>query len=274
MKRRRENQRGFTIIELLVALTVGSVLLTVVMGVFMTSLNYGETLFARTRMANQARIIFDAAAMGGVNTCVNSVDITGCDAVPHAPPETGNPSPPETDDIDGEDIDYLFGFRGRNATAGASDTDGRSAFATAGNAPLMAWDGATPLERLYRFALPPAGNVREGASADTAPTLSILSDEGVVTTLTCEAIDNPGADEIGFPVQGCTAVGATVNIHGYLRADPEIGQDGGNFRTRSVAVQLIDPYAAARGENQAEFTDDSFIDRYWTMFTMNVESVP
>jgi len=244
----------------MVALTVGTILLSVATGIFFQSIRFGESLIGKTTLNEQAREIFSIAALGGAQKeCVNDSD---------APPSCAPDPTDNTSLLD--DHDYLFGLRGRSRSLAQNDSSGFSAPDNTDSDPssvsaFMAQDNAS--DRLYRFVLPPSGQARPGSAADTAPDYSLLSSEIAATTVTCTEEDTSSGSEItriGYPVQGCSTVGEEMTVRGYLRADPHFALEGAHG---SLTIDLFDSYAIKR-------RDDADLDvraRYWNGFTLNVD---
>lgn len=234
------DEKGFTIIELMVSLTIGLLLLTAAGTVFFQSFHFGNSLISEVALSREARETFDFFAMGGAQTCVNVNPVPGvC-----------------TDSVAStENHGYLFGIRGRQE-------GGASGFQPVESGALMARDsGGTAL---FRLTLPPTGNPRLGPAVATPPSLSILSPQEPTTNLTCWAQDDATGtpDLIGLPVEGCTTVGASVTVSGKLRAVPDLTTTGGS-RTQGVVIDLFDPVQAA---------DQELIHaRFWNAFTMQVD---
>lgn len=260
-RKRYKISAGFTIIELLVAMTIGSVLMVAVLGALFHSLQFGDAMVGKTIMNAEARSIFDVYSMGGVQReCVNDQN---------APVSCPTPAVVDNSGLT-DDHDYLFGIRGRSRSLGAGGdsgfaviSDSDSDAATVGA--LMAVDSNNA--RLYRATLPPSGQVRAGPTGSQPPDYSLLSSDLTGVTVTCTDTDQASGGNvtaIGYPLQGCSAVGAQLTVSGHLRADPFFDEDND---VGTVLIDLLYPV----GTLQNNVTDLDVRSRYWGAFTLNVD---
>ncbi len=204
MRSRRDTQRGFTLIELMVAGTISLILLAAIGGVLSDSLRTAAALNSQVAINRHAREIFEILAFGGSNDSAN------------AEASTTIPLP----------FKYVFGLRGRNPTNLGTDLFKMPEVENS-QSPYLArdLDGG---KRLYRFGLGRDGKVPQGNPLD-----ALLAEQIQEVTVPCTGTD--------LPVQGCV-VATSVTMQGYLRSEPTLflsaAARGG---VAEVAFQLIDP---------------------------------
>ncbi|WP_434620428.1 PulJ/GspJ family protein [Azospirillum sp. B2RO_4] len=155
MKSRRDAQRGFTLIELMVAGTISLILLAAIGGVLSDSLRTAAALNSQVAINRHAREIFEILAFGGSNENANTTPLP---------------------------FNYVFGLRGRNPTGGS---DMFAMPAASSPSPLLARDinGST---RLYRFGLGRTGTTPQGDPID-----ALLAEQVQEVTVPCTGTDLP-----------------------------------------------------------------------------------
>lgn len=180
----RARERGFTLVEVMVAATTGLILMAAVGGVLLDSLRFADSISSRVALNRHAREIFELLAFGGANPNVNTATST-----PPAP----------------LDFAATFGIRGRgvNGTAGFQVPANGSVF--------MQRDQDNDTTRRYRFVLPPTGAREPGAPLPDTVTVAERIDP---TDVVCEALNTP--------LEGCAAGLAIAGTQGFLRADPDL----------------------------------------------------
>ncbi|KAA0571165.1 prepilin-type N-terminal cleavage/methylation domain-containing protein [Azospirillum sp. Sh1] len=202
MKSRRDAQRGFTLIELMVAGTISLILLAAIGGVLSDSLRTAAALNSQVAINRHAREIFEILAFGGSNENANTT-------------ASGSVLP----------FNYVFGLRGRNPTIIVADPFKMPKVENSQNPFLSrSADGGT---RLYRFGLGRDGSVPLGNPVDAQ-----LAEQIQEVTVPCTGTD--------LPVQGC-AVATSATMQGYLRSDPTLSTSASRGGITTLAFQLIDP---------------------------------
>jgi len=167
---RRRRQQGFTLIELMVASTIGLILLAAIGGVLSDALRTAAALNSQVAINRHAREVFEFLAHGGSNENANA------NAVAILP------------------FKYVFGLRGRNPAGGTDPW--RMPVVAATQSPYMARsaDGGT---RLYRFAL-----ARDGAVPLASATDALFTETIQDITVACTGEHRP--------VQGCAVAQSAV----------------------------------------------------------------
>lgn len=259
----RDAQQGFTLIELMTALVLASIVALAVTAVLFDSVRFGEELTSQVNLNRQAREMFDLLALGGRQNCTNvNSSATGCTA----PYPTLNSDDTGSNDVGtAQNHVYSFGLRGRNpaistASSGVALIDNGTGLIKN----LMARDGSATPVRLYRLQLPPAAATRNSSTAGEPPDFTLLSARSQSIAVTCTSADT--TELVGEPVQGCSEAGATVTVTGYLRADPNLATAGFD-QTKSVVLDLYDPVRVS-GRTPAPTLGTST--RYWNAFTSNL----
>lgn len=158
----RVQQAGFTIIEYMVASTVGLILMLVIGGVLIDNLRTADEISSRIALNRHAREIFDLLAFGARQTGANATPIA---------------------------FDSVFGLRGRTSASPGS--------ASGWYIPdhYMARDGNGTGDRRYRFALP-----FTGADPDNSGDDELLAEQIGNVTVACSATDVP-LQECTVPLQ-------------------------------------------------------------------------
>ncbi|MBP2295469.1 prepilin-type N-terminal cleavage/methylation domain-containing protein [Azospirillum rugosum] len=212
MTDQREDQRGFTLIELMVAGTLGLILMIVVGGILTDTLRYADAISSRIALNRHAREIFDVLALGASNANANLNSGTGSD-----------PSP---------GFRYVFGLRSRN---GSSDVTA-GPFALPRRMPhFMQRDANDLFSRRYRLVLGNGSTPPFGNDADGDPT-----DPAVATTERIPAM-SVACTDTNTPLQGCAAGLTFTGVLGFLRADPIMSPATTANGVTAVAIQLMDP---------------------------------
>lgn len=159
----RRAQQGFTLIELMVAATIGLILMAAVGGVLSDSLRTAAALNSQAAINRHAREIFEILSYGGANPNANATAILP--------------------------FRQVFGLRGRNPLGTGGDLWKMPAKDASLRSPFLSRDtgGAT---RLYRFVLTRDGAVPEGTLTD-----ALYAEQIQDVTVPCTAADQP--------VQGC-----------------------------------------------------------------------
>jgi len=193
-------QAGFTIIELMVAMTVGMILLLVASGLFFDALRVADSMLNQAQLNRQAREMFDLLALGGYRRTVND--------------KLGTVTTVQAD----VDYNYLFGLRGRIKTA--------QTLKSGWNRPSKFMTKTTDVSHTstYRLALSP----NEDESYNFSDSVVLSSDEEAAVTLTCISTTDPVGD--------CT--GTTATVTGNLRIEPAAeARTVPNIQT--IALELI-----------------------------------
>lgn len=268
----KPGQAGFTVIELMVAGTVGLLLMTVLMTIVFDAMRTAE-IFQRQIALNQAaREMFDILALGGTRKDVNCE--SGC--------------------ATRYQHEYVFGVRGRAATASGHP---------AGMPPLPS--NATTLTSVFATVLPAVGSVN--ADARSYWVLPDSIDDGTVSKTTHLMVKNSSGDPtyrlallpvdvdpqeppswaimsekisveikclgLDDPIREvCTAANTEITMNGLLRDTPYISKNSTtsefNKRTTSVLLQLFDPFGYELSKRLAA----SDLKRvFWSSFTLNVD---
>ncbi len=209
MTDRWKGQRGFTLIELMVAGTLGLILMIAVGGILTDTLRYADAISSKIALNRHAREIFDVLAFGAAN--------------PNATLNSGGAGP-------SPNFKYVFGLRSRNGLSTAAPwglpQDGAN---------LMQRDAADTVSRRYRLVLGNGPTTPVGSNADGSP-----SDPTVVTTERIPAI-SVACTDTDKPLQGCAAGLTFTGVLGFLRADPHMFPATAANGVTSVAIQLVDP---------------------------------
>jgi len=245
----RNDQSGFTIIELMVAMTVGMMLMAILGGIYFNSVQTAGGLVDRINMNRQAREMFDILAMGGARENANiysSPDYTKRD-----------------------NHQYIFGLRGRykDAAAGA-DLDWRvPENLISDESPTDATVVLSYKLGLSRDNLKPFENSSHIPFNEPILSSDIGGTSGV--SISC------GGDS--DPISGCTA-GNSVTSRGYLRAGISLTSTPveTNAGTLRIPLMLINPnaYYLSKSIGRVGITDDQIYDTYWTAFRPLVEYHP
>lgn len=264
----KPGQAGFTIIELMVAGTVGLLLMTVLMTIIFDAMRTAEILQRQIALNQAAREMFDILALGGTRDDVNCED--NCTTrYQH---------------------EYVFGVRGRATTASgnpagltsdpttltsshatvlpstSSTTDGRFYWVLPSSIDdgtvsktthLMAKDSNG--DPTYRLALLPVD-----LDPQEPPSWAIMS-EKISMKIKCLGLDEPLREV-------CTEDKNEITMEGFLRDTPYISKNSTanefNRRTTSVLIQLFDPFGYELSKRLAA----SDLKRvFWSSFTLNVD---
>jgi len=246
----RSIQSGFTIIELMIAMTVGMLLMAILGGIYFNSVQTAGGLVDRINMNRQAREMFDILAMGGAGTDVNIYEAS------HTKRDNHN---------------YIFGLRGRvSNNAKSSDVNWRvpeniMSDASINSTPDISYklglslDNESPLENM-------------GNSAHNKPILSSEAGGSAGYAIFCSKDEEP--------VGGCVK-DEQRSLRGFLRSgvvllsggNPIIESDANTLR---IPLMLINPNAYYLSESigRVGITDDQIYDTYWTAFRPLVEYHP
>lgn|GEM_PF-4589420 len=241
---RRARQAGFTVIELMVALTISLLLMVVLFGLWLDAIHNTAWVNTQVNLNRQAREMFDMLAFGR--------RVEGMNVKVPVSPYTVNSAA-------AADYNYVFGLRGRHTTTtSTSGFDAPCSGATGGTDCLMAKSGdATPVA-LYRLVLPSNGL----STADEGPPAGALISEAVLPiALSCAAA--------GEPLVECTSSGGTLTANGFLRGAPAFAlvDNGVLGGVREITLPLIDPWAT----NNPELSLYQISEVYWTAFNLYVQ---
>ena len=237
VSKRHRRRGGFTLIELMVAMTVGMILMTALTTLFLDSLHMADVLLNQAQLNRQAREMFDLLALGGYRTKVN-VKASTASGVGDSQPV---------------DYNYIFGLRGRSVSASLTST-------TSGFYPpkkFMAASGATTPVPYYRLELSPYGDQYPTDGVDESAVL--LSDREVSVTVTCTASDTP--------VGACS--GTTAAVTGYLRIEPQQETSRDILNVEPLALDLINARYYDPTQTLQVQSDVSTV--YWSAFTNLVD---
>ncbi len=247
MKDKITRQSGFTLIELMVALTISLILMLALTTMYFDAIRNSALAYTQTSLNREARSMFRLLAFG--QPVVNVNDIAG----------TWNIATNATHN-------YLFGLRGRIIlNAARNGFDPPLCDVTVVNNPICLMDRTAALVPSYRLAFSPQGALPEGLVAG-CPKLMSASVPAIALACT-------GA---GTPLVDCLAAAnpvAGITTSGYLRGTPALAAAGAAVagqQFREVMLPLIDPYAAGSGLYPLAQVSDV----YWTVFTLNVELEP
>lgn len=245
---RRRQQAGFTLIELMVAMTISLVLMMVLTSLFIDAMGNADSMMNKVALNQQARMMFDSVALGGGRLGINSMQGTVTT---------------QTADVS---YNYIFGLRGRAPLGGAGTGWARQAtlmMGTSATGPYQYTLGVTPNNTAY-YSLANTYNLTalqlEYDVLSSDPVLAVLpSDPDPGVPVTCTGVNQP--------VYGCSTVGDTVHVTGYLRMEP--------LPTTLTNVQELafDLYNA-RFYGNNHVADDEISTVYWTAFTSLVDKVP
>jgi len=243
-------QRGFTIIELMVAMTVGLLLMSVLGAIYLSAMRTMDTVLQRISMNRQAREMFDILAMGGARPTANINNTS-----------TGTVTTPASVD----NHNYAFGIRGRSTHAVTR---------TGWSVPTHIMTLVNGVEQ-YTLGLPSNGGNPETTVASADYSNPIVSSEyvgdGNGITVTCADTDSP--------IGGC-AQNQTSTLHGYLRSNINLTNardvNGTNIVAIRLALLLVNPYSynILFNNNKTDITTTDVYDVYWTAFRPMVESHP
>lgn len=245
----RALQGGFTIIELMVAMTLGLMLMSILGAIYFNSIQTVDALTHKIGMNRQAREMFDILSMGGARSGINIYSAGGQSLDNH---------------------NYIFGIRGRRLSGTATSPDGWGL-----PSGIITRDVSKTEPILYRLGL---------SSDDAAPAVGtnspILSSEIGAVASSSEGVPVSCTDDYD-PVWEC-ASGQTVTLRGYLRSDVNPSVDGisdiANTRklTRRFAIMVVDPYMynLSKNQNRLGIMDDQIYDVYWSAFLPKVEYHP
>ncbi len=178
---RHHSQTGFTLIELMMSMTIGLILMMVLASLFIDAIGNADAMMNKAELNRQARMMFDIVALGGFRTGVNI--------------STSSAVTPATD----VNYKYIFGLRGRN---NVEKGDGWSIPSDLRSG-VSAW--GPPQDT---FGLPPT-DAAISSFSQTVQESDVLSSDTVPTvTVTCTGTNQP--------VFGCVT-GQDMNVTGYLR---------------------------------------------------------
>jgi len=245
-----KDQRGFTIIELMVAMTVGLLLMSVLGAIYFSAMRTMDTVLQRISMNRQAREMFDILAMGGARP---TADINNTN--------TGLVTTPASVD----NHNYAFGIRGRS-----THVVNRTGWSVPTHIMTLV-DGVGQ----YSLGLPSNGGDPESTVAFAGYSNPIVSSEyvGVGNGITVNCVDDDS------PIGGCTQ-NQVLTLHGYLRSDITLANTRDVNGTNNVAIRfallLINPfsYNILLNNNKTDITTTDVYDVYWTAFRPMVESHP
>lgn len=233
MTSRREDQRGFTLIELMVAGTLGLILMVAVGGILTDTLRYADAISSKIALNRHAREIYDVLALGASNANANLNSGGGASTSPN--------------------FRYVFGLRSRSGLSSVT----AEPFGLPRTAPFfMQRDANDLISRRYRLVLGNGGAVPFGNNADGTPT-----DPTVVTTERIPAM-SVACTDTHRPLQGCAAGQTFTGVLGFLRADPLVSPATASNGVSSVAIQLMDPRPLA--SSRSYLADQTIT--YWMAF--------
>lgn len=249
----RNDQSGFTIIELMIAMTVGMMLMAILGGIYFNSVQTASGLVDRINMNRQAREMFDILAMGGARVDANKYTAS-------------------TNYLDNHH--FIFGIRGRYKI-GASDSQAQ--FSVPGNIILDSSATDASITLSYKLGLANntvtadkyKGPLERTPSPDTPITSSEIGGADGVA-LTCKGERDP--------VGGCVGTEQAI-LRGFLRAGLNISVPSSfetNAGTLRIPLMLINPnaYYLSKSIGRVGITDDQIYDTYWTAFRPLVEYHP
>jgi len=238
------HERGFTLIELMVAMTVGMILMMALSAIFFESLRNADIMLSQARLNRQAREMFDMMALGGHRIGVN-VKTGTAGAISDA-----------TADVD---YNYVFGLRGRQHTNAVP-----SAARTGWNAPstLMAVDTAG--NKLYQAALYPNAATTPKA---IDPRAILYSDSIPNVSVDCTGTSQPIAD--------CSS-NTSLSVQGFLRMDSsDMNYDNGaGTNITGVVFDLFNAENIRNGTTASGVASDEMFSVYWTAFVSIIDNPP
>jgi len=247
-------QDGFTIIELMVAMTVGMMLMVVLGGIYFDSVRQAESITQKLTMNREAREIFDIISMGGRRDSINS----------HAS-DTNIP----------DKHDYIFGLRGRKYYPGASHPPGDYPSWGVPDS-ILAINSSLPSKTLFRVGLPRNTDVPEVDTSDPLKSNSPITsseyqsgNDGISATCT----------DVDFPFSGCENAGDVIVIRGYVRMDVKYNDTALKDDLSSslnLPILLVNPtiYDLAYNRSLPGTSKDDAFDIYWTAIHPMVGDVP
>lgn len=238
---RRAAQRGFTLIELMVSMTLVLVLATALGGILLDTQRNIDAVISQLALNREARGIYEMLALGGHRTGVNDA--------------AGTVNPPAGALVD---FNYVFGLRSRVPNSTATPFEGWIAPKINATTNVAELDLTNGTARTYRFALSPRGTTPDLTtfSGQVESQSPVLLDEGIINGVT---VPCTGAD---LPLKGCST-GTTVTSSGFLQDDPVSDQllYSGTAHY-GIAFRLIDP---RRLGSPTAYQND-FSSTYWFVF--------
>lgn len=235
-------QAGFTVLELMVALSISSILMLALFGLYFQDVQEGNGIISEIRVNNAARRMFNLLLFGGARPGAPSLtdpfnDNNVADAT------TGQFIPGLISRKDG-----VAGFLG--APTEDSDTGTFGCYGGSDSC-LMAQDGGS---RNYVLAL------GQGKNSGTSAAESVMSEWfSKPVSIRCTAAADPLPD--------CAAAGSVITMSGYLRSDPFFNKPAAPAGVRELVLPVIDPVGITNPETTPE--DVSAV--YWTAFSLRKE---
>lgn len=204
-------QSGFTLIELMVASTVGLLLLTILGAIFSDTVRNADAVISQATLMRELREDYEMLALGGARTGVNTSDGTVTNTTPL-------------------EFNYIFGLRGRQ------DSPTRNGFKLpgVGSDPKAYVETDSNGNPIYRLALSPTDESPQvGASMAAGSSMTesviLLSPDTGELKITCSDTDTP--------LEHCTS-GAQKTVHGYLIHDPWYKRQSSLI---SIGLRISDP---------------------------------
>lgn len=249
----RIKESGFTIIELMVSMTVGLLLMSIIGGIYFSAVQSASQISSRISLNRSAREMFDIVAYGGYNGNANTTTATLTTATV-------------------DEHNYIFGINGRdNGATTRSGWTVPSSLMT-----LNSTGTATP--ETYFLGLSPSDEGPEiGSSGTVAANSPIVSSETAASVGSSAGVSVTCSDSVpGDPIEGCSS-GETRYVRGNLRGDVHLGvpavtdTDAG---TKHITLLVMNPQSFNLKENlhRADITEDGVFDTYWTAFAPLVEA--
>lgn len=237
-------QHGFTIIELMVSMTVGLLLMSVVGGIYFNAVRDATALVNRISMSRQAREMFDLLSMGGFSNGSNNTTYTQ---------------------------NYIFGIHGR--ISGTTTSPGWEPPSS-----IMALDSSSADQTLYRLGLSNNNLGPQANPTDTAYNRPIMTSEiGSIGGADGVSVNCDNAND---PVINCASAGQSEKLRGYLRSDIDFSS-GSVYRdaiinTTRMPIMLVNPYVygALVTNNSNNHGSEDVYDTYWTAMINLVEIAP
>ncbi|MEI8394251.1 MAG: prepilin-type N-terminal cleavage/methylation domain-containing protein [Rhodospirillaceae bacterium] len=252
MKQIGAQQSGFTLIELMVSLTISLILMMAIYTMYFDAIRNSSLIVTQANLNREARLIFRMLAFGQPYDKMNYTT--------HTYSATTNANhmyffglygrKPKSDNVDDPVSQDLSGFLPPPCTKNAIN-------------PICLLDrtDADPAVPSYRLAFSPYWDLPESVVSDAKPVLFSLLIPSI--TLNCT-----GA---GVPLVDCVdATTPPITTTGYLRGTPAFAAAGTGGVFREVMLPLIDAWAV----NNKESTLAQISDVYWSAFTLNVELLP
>ncbi len=238
----RHRESGFTLIELMVAMTIGMIVIMAATELFLDAVGVANTLERQATLNRQAREMYDILSLGGHRIGINVT----------------NSNASVVDPLGNYDADvnyhYIFGLRGRFWQT----STGRMGWSFQTSLMEVSASGAL----LYKLALYPTNKT---PTQITIPSYVIIdSDQITETTFNCNAQYDPLIE--------CASDSTTPTMYGYFRSDSS-APPSGPHAVQSVVFDLFDPvyYSPAQLVNEAE-EDRRTV--YWTAYASEIDRTP